>query len=137
MDRNRFNKEVKPLLTVIPIGSKGVAFDRLDLDTWVDHYKHRNGRPARERRNAWDIKKIPGFTKRYSLWHINKVIDGVRISGSTGTTRLEETEKYLVHRLESIRQAKVYGIRTKRIFREVATKFLLEHRHKKSIKVDA
>ena len=57
MDRNRFNKEVKPSLTVIPIGKKGIAFDRLDLDAWVDHYKHRNGRPARERRNAWDTKK--------------------------------------------------------------------------------
>jgi hypothetical protein len=58
MDRNRFKKEVKPFLIIIPIGKKGIAFDRLDLDAWVDHYKHRNGRPARERRNiAWDTKK--------------------------------------------------------------------------------
>jgi integrase len=82
-------------------------------------------------------KKMPGLVKRRGLWHINKIVDGVRISGSTGTSRLEEAEEYLVHRLESIRQAKVYGIRPKRTFREAATKFLLEHQHKKSIRVDA
>ena len=36
MDRNRFNAEVRPLVTEIPIGSQGVAFDRLDLDVWAD-----------------------------------------------------------------------------------------------------
>ena len=46
MDRNRFNAEVRPYLTVIPIGRQGVAFDRLELDAWVDHYKSRNGRPG-------------------------------------------------------------------------------------------
>lgn len=46
MDRNRFNKDVRPLLTEIPIGEHGVAFDRLDLDQWADNYKQRNGRPG-------------------------------------------------------------------------------------------
>lgn len=46
MDRNRFNQEVRPHLTEIPIGSQGIAFDRLDLDAWVDQYKARNGRPG-------------------------------------------------------------------------------------------
>jgi integrase len=82
-------------------------------------------------------KKMPGLVKRYGSWHINKIVDGVRICESTGTSELEEAEKYLVHRLENIRQAKVYGIRPKRIFREAATKFLLEHQHKKSLRVDA
>ena len=31
MDRNRFNAEVRPQLTEIPIGEQGIAFDRLDL----------------------------------------------------------------------------------------------------------
>jgi site-specific recombinase XerC len=35
-----------PLLDVIPIGSQGIAFDRLDLDSWADDYKSRNGHPA-------------------------------------------------------------------------------------------
>lgn len=32
MDRNRFNAEVRPCLTEIPIGKQGIAFDRLELD---------------------------------------------------------------------------------------------------------
>ena len=37
MDRNRFNAEVRPYLVEIRIGQQGIAFDRLDLDAWVDH----------------------------------------------------------------------------------------------------
>ncbi len=46
MDRNRFSSEVRPYLTEIPIGKQGIAFDRIDLDAWVDEYKDRYGRPA-------------------------------------------------------------------------------------------
>ena len=56
MDRNRFNAEVRPYLTKIPIGSRGIAFDRLELDAWVDEYKSRNGRPAK-RSSIWDARK--------------------------------------------------------------------------------
>jgi hypothetical protein len=44
MDRHRFNAEVRPTLTEIPIGEQGIAFDRLDLDDWAEDYKARNGR---------------------------------------------------------------------------------------------
>ena len=54
MDRNRFNREVRPQLTEIPIGRQGIAFDRLELDAWIDDYKYRNGRPAAQRRKPWD-----------------------------------------------------------------------------------
>src|SRR5882724_3391440 len=46
MDKNRFNRNVRPLLCVIPFGTQGIAFDRVDLDAWADEYKNRNGRPA-------------------------------------------------------------------------------------------
>ena len=46
MDRNRFNAEIRPYLTEIPIGTQGIAFDRLDLDKAADEYKRCNGRPA-------------------------------------------------------------------------------------------
>ena len=55
MDRNRFNQEVRPYLTAVPIGRQGVAFDRLELDAWVDDYVSRNGRPA-ERSETWDAE---------------------------------------------------------------------------------
>jgi len=61
MDRNRFNDEVRPYVTEIPIGTQGIAFDRLDLDAWVDQYKSRNGRPGQligER--SWDVKERQG-----------------------------------------------------------------------------
>lgn len=55
MDRNRFNAEVRPFLIEIPIGEQGIAFDRLDLDAWVEHYKDCNGRPASNNgRQLWD-----------------------------------------------------------------------------------
>jgi hypothetical protein len=44
MDRNRFNTDVRPCLTNIPIGRQGIAFDRLELDAWVEDYVSRNGR---------------------------------------------------------------------------------------------
>ena len=81
-------------------------------------------------------KRMPGLVKRGKTWHINKKVGGVRICESTGTDSLEEAEKYLARRLETIRQATVYGIRPRRIFRMAATKFLLENQHKKSIHSD-
>ena len=59
MDRHRFNDEVRPNLIEIPIGNQGVAFDRLDLDAWVDDYIQCSGRPAvTKQRNLeqWDEK---------------------------------------------------------------------------------
>ena len=54
MDRNRFNRAVRPYITNIPIGRQGIAFDRLELDAWVDDYVSCNGRPAADRRKPWD-----------------------------------------------------------------------------------
>ena len=64
MDRNRFNKEVRPLLTIIPIGRQGIAFDRLELDAWVDEYISRNGRPGRlQGERLWDVEKRPDSSR--------------------------------------------------------------------------
>jgi hypothetical protein len=59
MDKNRFNRDVRPLLSAIPIGTQGVAFDRLDLDAWADDYKSRNGHPAAQltRKKPWETKE--------------------------------------------------------------------------------
>jgi hypothetical protein len=53
VDRNRFNAEIRPALTEIPIGVQGVAFDRLDLDAWADDYVHRNGRAPGSKGDTW------------------------------------------------------------------------------------
>jgi hypothetical protein len=58
MDPNRFNSEVRPYLVQIPIGIQGIAFDRLELDAWANHYRSRNGRPPRKEA-SWQ-KELPG-----------------------------------------------------------------------------
>ena len=47
MDRNRFDADVRPSITEIPIGERGIAFDRLELDAWLEAYIAACGRPGR------------------------------------------------------------------------------------------
>jgi hypothetical protein len=59
MDKNRFNREVRPLLTEIRVGKQGCAFDRLEMEAAAEDYKSRNGRPAAERNKPWDNSRRP------------------------------------------------------------------------------
>jgi hypothetical protein len=47
MDRVEFNKSVRPYLTEVRIGTQGKAFDRYELDAWVDWYKDTVGKPPK------------------------------------------------------------------------------------------
>jgi integrase len=69
-------------------------------------------------------KRTPGLIKRAGIWHIDKQIRGSRLCESTGSSDLEEAEAYLARRIEEIRQARVYGVRPSRTFRQAATKYL-------------
>jgi len=68
MDRNRFNAEVRQFLTCIPVGRQGVAFDRLELDAWVDDYVSCNGRrpkaPNLEDDTCQNVTVCRGSAKR-------------------------------------------------------------------------
>jgi predicted DNA-binding transcriptional regulator AlpA len=79
MDRHRFNEEVRPKLMEIPIGSQGVAFDRLDLDAWVDDYIQCSGRPAITRQRSleqWDEKNRRVSSKEGNIGiSINRSLD--------------------------------------------------------------
>jgi len=81
MDPNRFNAEVRPYLIEIPIGKQGVAFDRIDLDAWVDQYKDRNGRPGKQKgeNKPWDERKFQVSMKE---------------AGSGTSTRKSEKEEF-------------------------------------------
>src|SRR6187549_1393212 len=59
MDKNRFNREVRPRVLTLRIGVQGIAFDRVDLDAWADDYKSRNGcHAARSHRSKlWEPRK--------------------------------------------------------------------------------
>ncbi len=81
-------------------------------------------------------QKIPGLKKIGDIWHIDKRVDDRRICESTGASSFKEAEKYLIKRLEDIRQATIYGVRPKRSFRMAALKFVQENQHKRSILLD-
>jgi hypothetical protein len=60
MDKNRFNREVRPHLTEIRIGTQGRAFDRLEMEAAAEEYKRRNGipvAPSDRRKSSWEIKE--------------------------------------------------------------------------------
>ncbi len=81
-------------------------------------------------------RPMPGLLKRGPIWHIDKCTPyhpKGRIRGSTGTSDLEEAERFLIHKLEELRKSAVYGVRPTRTFEEAATKYLLENTHKASI----
>ena len=93
MDRNRFNSEVRPCLTEVPIGKQGVAFDRLDLDAWVEDYKQRSGRPAVSTNRStelWDAKRY-------------RVSSNVARSGTSTRKSLDDDFARVVERLLSKR----------------------------------
>jgi integrase len=81
-------------------------------------------------------KRKVGLFKRGQVWHVEKQVLGVRLRESTGTASIKEAERYLAHRIEQIRQTKIYGVRTPRLFREAGEKFLRENQHKRSIAQD-
>lgn len=79
-------------------------------------------------------KNSPGLYEREGVWHIDKRIRGYgRLCESTGTGDPEEAERYLRLKLTEVREAVVYGVRPQRLFREAATKYLLENQHMPSI----
>jgi len=94
MDIRIFNKEVRPFLTEIPIGIQGKAFDRVDLDKWVDYYKIRGGRPSNfERLKLWDVKErqvssnegnVGTLINKFSVKEFAKVRDQIRLKRRKG-----------------------------------------------------
>ena len=83
-------------------------------------------------------RKAPsGLFKHNGIWRVDKRIYGQRIQESCQIGDLEEAQRFFVHKLEEVRNAKIYSVRLKRIFREAAMKFLMENQHKRSRKMDA
>ena len=82
-------------------------------------------------------KTMSGLYQRSGIWHIDKVVRGSRLQESTGASEREEAEQYLIHRLEKLRQEKIYGVRQVRTWREAATRFLVEFKDQASIGLSA
>ena len=100
MDRNRFNTEVRPCLTTIPVGQQGIAFDRLELDAWVEDYISRNGRrpkaPKLEDDTCQNVTECRGSAKKAGSGTLKSAADLQQEDGS---------EKARAHLL-AIRQSK-------------------------------
>lgn len=79
-------------------------------------------------------RRTPGLVKRNGVWHIDKTINGERICRSTETGSLDAAEEYL---RQVIDRRKRPPAPKDRIWREAATKYLLENQHKASIQDDA
>lgn len=82
-------------------------------------------------------KAISGLYQKGGVWQIDKVFRGERLRESTGTGDRQEAEQYLIHRLEQLRQQKIYGVRRTRTWEEAATRFLIESKEQPSIKLTA
>ncbi len=78
-------------------------------------------------------KRPAGLYKRDSVWYIDKVIRKTRLHECTWTSDLTEAELVLARRIEEVRKAQTFGVRSKRTFRAAATKYLNENQHKRSI----
>lgn len=67
MAERTFNEQVRPFVNELRIGKQGIAFDRLDLDNWVEHYKQRG--------QCVDLSKDCHSSKRTELWQKNDYQD--------------------------------------------------------------
>lgn len=81
-------------------------------------------------------RRSPGLLLRSGVWHIDKVIYGKRICESTGTKDLVEAEALLARRVTQARRVHLFGEQIEHTFREAATKFLDENKHKRSLDRD-
>jgi hypothetical protein len=98
MDRNRFAREVRPYLTKIPVGKQGIAFDRLELDAWVEQYKSRNGCPAEPNGEiSWQERRHLASSDEAEFGISTKRPTEDRLQGSIGKCDLEEAEAVLSH----------------------------------------
>ncbi len=77
--------------------------------------------------------KIPGLFKIQEIWHIDKMVNGRRISRSTGTNNHIEAQQVLARLIDEARQAAIFGVRTKRRFSQAIERYIDENQHLASI----
>ena len=139
MDRNRFNAEVRPFVSEVRIGRQGIAFDRLELDAWWEHYKSRNERRPKasvlEDDKCQKPTKCRGLRQKGGIWHIEKrcqAAPGGWLRESTGTSSRREAEKRLIRRLAEIEEEVERHDNAEYLFEEAGLRYLSEVAHKAS-----
>ena len=86
MDRNRFDLEVRPQLTEVPIGAHGIGYDREDLDAWFDAYKATHGRPGRiaQRKKEAPCEPAPVASSSYRMARDQSISDTPAAASTSG-----------------------------------------------------
>lgn len=70
-------------------------------------------------------RRLPGLRLVDGVWHVRKRVRGYgELCESTQSREYEEAERYLIRRLDQIRQQLIYGERPHRYFAEAAAKFI-------------
>ncbi len=86
MNRNLFNSDVRPFLSDVRIGRQGVAFDRLELDTWWEHSKSRNERRPKaskpEDDKCQNVTECRGSAKEAGSGTLKSAADMHQVDGS-------------------------------------------------------
>jgi predicted DNA-binding transcriptional regulator AlpA len=74
MKKDHFNQNVRPLLPPIAIGARGIGFDRLDLDAWIEHHKPDDNRSILNLGdNIWDKKECQASSNGVSYGTLTNV----------------------------------------------------------------
>ena len=95
MNKNHFNKEIRPYLTEIPIGKQGKGFDRLEIDSFITRYISSNGvpgQPFKEGDQLWDSQERLDLS--------NKAKSGTSINLSKGKEFAKALEKLSLKKLK-------------------------------------
>ena len=132
MDKNRFNAEVRPFLTEIPIGTQGVAFDRLELEDFADYHKAVHGRPP-ARRAPWEKSVGQGSASAESTGTLRKPSTDSESMSRRARRIIERRKSNYDRRILDLRQTLIHGERPKLAFREAVEKFLEEECPTKSL----
>lgn len=132
MNRDLFNGTVRPGLTEIPIRDRGIGFDRLELDAWVEAYIAARGRPGRKP-NPRGSNIMRTRTRGIQLADdggriVNKQYKGTRIFQRLGTVSQDDAETWLRHEQARLDAERASSLRRghDRLWSEAAAKYLTE-----------
>jgi hypothetical protein len=87
IDRNKFNKLVRPHLTEIPLGKQAIAFDTIEINSWIDDYISCNGRRLKVSKLENDVCinaiKCQGYASGVKPGTLKNAVNMPKAAGST------------------------------------------------------
>ena len=110
MGERVFNQEIRPYVTEIHIGKRGIGYDRLDLDNAFDHYKNQNGRPGQKEGGiVWDEKERRDFSKEEKFGGLTKPYVESKSDNQQSAKTLKKPKKFSKSKLKQSANQKSLG----------------------------